>query len=110
MINLRRIYDKVKAYHLGDESAEDWANPTGDVIAMSYLVYRLVLQVHRLNKLGNQNLDLCPLCAGDTWGRLSDGGSMDFTRRCCSDCGDIRPEPTEEGRRPLASLFLRGEK
>jgi len=38
-------------------------------------------------------MDLCPLCAGYTWGRPSESGSMDFTRRHCSDCGELRPEP-----------------
>ena len=94
MIQLRKIYERCKSATMCE--GEDWHNPTGDEIVMSYLVKRLVGQVHRLNELGNHDLDLCPLCAGYTWGRPNGEDGMDFTRRSCSDCSEIRPEPEGE--------------
>ena len=94
MIRLREIYDKVKTCV---EPGVKWDNLTGDAIAMTYLVKRLVGQVHRLNELGKHNMDLCSLCAGYTWGRPSGAeDSIDFTRRSCHDCGETRPEPGKQ--------------
>lgn len=90
MIQLREIYDKAITSH---DPGVKWENVTGDAVAMTYLIKRLVGQVHKLNELGKHDMDLCPLCAGYTWGRPSENGSMDFTRRHCSDCGELRPEP-----------------
>ncbi len=37
-------------------------------------------------------MNLCPKCAGYTWGR----GGRDFTKRICHECGHIRDEPQDE--------------
>lgn len=70
-----------------------------DAISLGFLVRSRIAKVLRLNELQAHPADLCPKCAADTWGRppLPDTGTgMDFTRRRCSDCDHIRPEPEDE--------------
>jgi hypothetical protein len=66
---------------------------------LAFFISRLVAQVHELNKDVAHPQDLCPICAGTTWGRpgrttpSADGDTRDYTRRVCSECGHTRPEP-----------------
>lgn len=58
----------------------------------------LIHEVHVLNGMLSEDkrMDLCPVCAGYTWGRPSLPGigmHLDFGRRRCSTCAHIRDEP-----------------
>lgn len=52
---------------------------------------RLLSQVRRLNRERAKPLDLCGECCAETWDRPD----HDYTRRRCSECGTIRPDPDE---------------
>ena len=78
---------------------------TPDVALLCSHIFRLRDMVLNVNKniLNSDSAmrghdDLCPVCASCCWGRprLPDDSGMDFTRRQCSTCYEIRPEPKEE--------------
>lgn len=61
------------------------------------LLPHLVHQIHVLNGMLPQadRFDLCQPCGGAFWGRPGLGVclGLDFSKRRCSTCGTIRPEP-----------------
>lgn len=76
----------------GDEYPDGKAH--GDAVLLGMLARTRIAELHALNNRQKNPADLCPVCAGSTWGRP--GMPMDFTRRQCSDCGHIRAEPDED--------------
>jgi len=92
---LQRAWDTITK---PEAEKPEWKNPKNDAINLALLVKRLVGDVHRYHKMVPEQMrhdDLCPVCAGYTWGRPSgnDSAERDYTRRMCSDCGEIRDEP-----------------
>lgn len=78
-----------------------------DATMLMLLVNGLVEDVHRLNdernhlraECGQDQLYLCPRCASHTWSRPMTGGktqSMDFTKRECSRCKHVYPDPEHD--------------
>jgi hypothetical protein len=115
MRHLKEILDRAHEYATSP-NAEGWPEPENDAVVLSFYVRRLVRQVHNLNDriaaaqhpnkkrripLPNPS-DLCPLCAGSTWGRPNlqeeapNGTWHDYSRRVCSECGLIRCNPPGE--------------
>lgn len=110
MIPLKPILERCHRDLVERDKDAPWDNPRQDAVYLSLYVGRLVDQVRRLNAdrsigVRMEPLDLCPVCAGDTWGRPLPpdavgnpdfkGDRHDFTRRECHDCGEIRPEPDD---------------
>ena len=71
--------------------------PTGkaqeDACTLVLLAKSLVDDVLTLNAERTHPRDLCPLCAGYTWGRPGQPPNEDYTKRQCHRCGHVRPEP-----------------
>lgn len=117
-IPLKQILERVEQ-RLTSREPEGWPCPEEDAMNLTFLVRRLITQVHRMNRDIERAQrprklrialpppqDLCPLCAGYTWDRpwLPDGAPgkyqgdrTDYTKRRCKYCGEVRPEPPEEG-------------
>lgn len=96
-IELERIEGLAAEIVLAREEEPDWPErqAQGDATVLTLLVKSLVDDLHRLNKLRRDPQDLCPRCAGYTWGRPSAADGMDFTKRQCHRCNTVRPEPEE---------------
>lgn len=78
-----QLSDILRRCETGDATPED-------AVDLSYLVIRLVRQV----RAQTPDVDLCPACAGNTWGRRG-GSEPDWSTRVCSTCGTVRLEPEE---------------
>ncbi len=115
MFALREILER--ADHRRCREDYEWPDPKSDASTLALFFQSAAGQVLHLNRDRPQPEDLCPLCAGYTWGRPSlpgidvnhhDGDVRDYTRRMCSECGEIRPEagPDPEYSRFGASLHL----
>jgi len=96
-LDLARI-EKLAAEIILQRGEVDWPerDVQGDAALLVLLVKALVDDVHRLTQQIKPR-DLCPLCAGCTWGRPPENadGGWDYTRRKCHRCGTIRPEPED---------------
>ena len=64
-----------------------------DAALLMLLVNSLVENLHTLNERLPKPMDLCPRCAGHTWGRPGPPGDEDYTQRQCHRCGTIRADP-----------------
>jgi hypothetical protein len=99
MIPLREILERVEANRWN--GPKSWKEAANDATFLALQVKYLVGRIHELNEYAvKEKKDLCKLCAGYTWGRplIKDGMDFesDYTRRQCSNCGEIRPEPEGE--------------
>lgn len=88
MIPINEILDRVPA-HPNIPNESDIETLRTDVFWLALLVRRMRKQLLHMNK----NLDMCPDCCGVCWGRPPTGKGIDYSRRRCSECGKIRPEP-----------------
>ena len=70
----------------------EWPNADEDATLLVLLVKALADDVHELNRRLDEPRDLCPLCAGHTWGLREDG---EEDERECHRCGTRRPVPPE---------------
>jgi len=97
MSELRTILERIGGM-VRKSDLRGWEDPATDAIHLSWYVERLVSQVHVLNQMRPEPKDLCPACAGETWGRPSgpDGSALDWRRRKCRECGELRPEPKDQ--------------
>lgn len=103
------VKEILRRAHQGMVNREsEWPEAEADAISLYLLCTRLLNQVRHLNEdrripAIQEVMDLCPVCAGSTWGRpqnpnaVNGGDSRDYSQRQCSDCGEIRPDP-EDGR------------
>ncbi len=92
---------------IGKQTKEAWGAFTKekDGVTLYFFARRLRSQVLHLNAELDEPEDLCPECAGDTWGRPPPENQEgleghdkwhDYTRRQCHDCNHIRPDPKDE--------------
>ncbi len=95
MIPLREIFKRVRAA-ITERDPPEWENVRGDAIWLAELVKSRIQYLHFINKQLPEPQDLCLLCGGYTWGRPQNDDGMDYTRRMCNECGEIRPEPEEK--------------
>lgn len=90
------------------QTKEAWDAFTNDRdgVTLYFFVQRLRAQALRLNAELAEPKDLCPKCAGDTFGRPAPENQEgleghdkwhDYTRRICGECKHIRPEPEDGG-------------
>lgn len=92
MFNLKEILERYPDNHL-DVKPVDAELARRDAWTLALFVRSRVARIHNLT----ESKDLCPVCAGYTWGRPQQRfGGMDFTRRQCNECTEIRSEPPED--------------
>ena len=96
-IELRRIHESVQLLLSREDISWPEDQLTNDAILLSFLVKRLVNQVHQLNNRLPDGIreDLCPECAEPYWSRPGCGldFNSNYTRRVCSTCYTVRDEP-----------------
>lgn len=101
MIDLKGIKERAEAWIMGS-GKYSWQKPEADAYAAKTLVARLVRQVKVLNDGLENPIDICPECCATCWHRPGKPGvhedwfAEDFTKRRCSDCGEIRPDPDKD--------------
>ena len=99
---IKEILKRARDTMLKPEAEQpEWENPISDAIFLALVVERVVGDLRRANDRlpeGMRYEELCKICGSHTWGRPpgEDGTGMDFTRRICSVCGEIRQEPAEQ--------------
>ncbi len=112
----QRVHDTVTK---PEAEKPEWKDPKSDAIFLAFLAQSLGNEVRLVNdnlrrardhmgvdtydRLGlPRPQDVCTVCASFTWGRPSTDapegheGETDFTRRRCSECGELRPNPRGE--------------
>ena len=94
-LDLRAIEDRAAVVILERKIDENWSKEDAqeDAMLLTLLVKDLADELLELNSRLKEPRDLCPRCAGRTWGRPS---GDDYTRRQCHRCGEIRQEPEND--------------
>lgn len=98
-VDLVGIADRINRRLMHEQTLEDMAKASNDLVLVWFMYQRAVRQILDWNGCGliSCNPELCPRCADCRWSRPWDKekDEMDYTKRSCTTCNHIIHEPEE---------------